>query len=303
MAGESGSGKSYLCSGNIASNAQKSGIFVVLIDTENALDESWLHALDVDTSPEKLLKVSASMIDDVAKFISDFVKDYKAQYAELPRTERPKVLFIIDSLGMLMSPTDVNQFDSGLIKGDMGRTPKALKALVKNCVNMFGDLNIGLIGTNHTYASQDQFSPDDKISGGSGFVYASSIVITIKKFKLKEDETGNKVSDVNGIRAQCTVVKTRYNKPFEKIEIKIPYDKGMDPYSGLFDMFETIGIIEKDGTRYKYQTPEGETIKEFRKNYTNEMFNNIMANWNYYSNEIEKNITEARRKQLEDSDE
>jgi RecA/RadA recombinase len=50
FAGESGSGKSYICSGNIVRHAQEQGIFVVLVDTENALDEKWLHALGVDTA-------------------------------------------------------------------------------------------------------------------------------------------------------------------------------------------------------------------------------------------------------------
>ena len=56
FAGESGAGKSYICSGNIVKNAQEQGIYVILIDTENALDEDWLKALGVDTSEEKLLK-------------------------------------------------------------------------------------------------------------------------------------------------------------------------------------------------------------------------------------------------------
>ena len=126
FAGESGAGKSYFAAGNIVKHAQEQGIFVVLIDTENALDEAWLQALGVDTSDEKLLKLAMSMIDDVAKTVSTFMKDYKA----LPDGERPKVLFVIDSLGMMLTPTDVNQFESGDMKGDLGRKPKALTALV-----------------------------------------------------------------------------------------------------------------------------------------------------------------------------
>jgi len=156
------SGKSFICSGNIIKHAQKQGIFVILIDSENSLDSDWLTALGVDIDESKLLKLNMAMIDDVAKTISIFIKDYK----ELPEEDRPKVLFVIDSLGMLMSPTEVNQFDSGDMKGDMGRKAKALKALVTNCVNMFGSHNIGLVATNHTYASQDMFDPDDKIAGG-----------------------------------------------------------------------------------------------------------------------------------------
>ena len=261
FAGESGAGKSFICSGNLIRNAQQQGIYVILVDTENALDEAWLKALDVDTSDDKLLKLNMAMIDDLAKVISDFVKEYKT----IPEAERPKVLFVIDSLGMLLTPTDVNQFEAGEMKGDLGRKPKALTSLVRNCVNMFGDLNIGMIATNHTYASQDMFDPDDKISGGQGFIYASSIVVAMKKLKLKEDEDGNKISEVKGIRAACKIMKTRYAKPFESVQIKIPYETGMNPYSGMVDMLEGKGLLQKEGNSLKYTLGDGTVIKQFRK--------------------------------------
>jgi len=261
FAGESGSGKSYICSGNLVRHAQQQGIFVVLVDSENALDEDWLKALGVDTAEDKLLKLNMAMIDDVAKTISEFMKNYKT----LPADDKPKVLFIIDSLGMLLTPTDVNQFESGDMKGDMGRKPKALTALVRNCVNMFGSHNVGLVATNHTYASQDMFDPDDKISGGQGFIYASSIVVAMKKLKLKEDDEGNKISEVRGIRSACKVMKTRYAKPFESVQVKIPYETGMNPYSGLLDLFEKAGLLTKEGNRLSYTTNDGEIIKFFRK--------------------------------------
>lgn len=262
FAGESGSGKSYICSGNLVRHAQQQGIFVILIDSENALDETWLHNLGVDTSEEKLLKLNMAMIDDVAKTIAEFMKSYK----EIPEGEnKPKVLFVIDSLGMLLTPTDVNQFESGDMKGDMGRKPKALTSLVRNCVNMFGSNNVGLVATNHTYASQDMFDPDDKISGGQGFIYASSIVVAMRKLKLKEDEDGNKTTEVRGIRSACKVMKTRYAKPFESVQVKIPYETGMNPYSGLTDLFEAGGLLSKEGNRLVYTTLEGEVLKHFRK--------------------------------------
>jgi hypothetical protein len=166
---------------------------------------------------------------------------------------------------MLLTPTDVNQFEAGDLKGDMGRKPKALTALVRNCVNMFGSLNIGLVATNHTYASQDMFDPDDKISGGQGFIYASSIVVAMRKLKLKEDEDGNKISEVKGIRAACKIMKTRYAKPFESVQVKIPYESGMNPYSGLVDLFEGKGLLGKEGNSLKYTLTDGTVIKQFRK--------------------------------------
>ena len=299
FAGESGSGKSYFCSGNIVKAAQEQGIYVVLVDSENALDEQWLHALGVDTSEEKLLKLNMSMIDDVAKTVSVFMADYKAMNEE----DRPKVLFVIDSLGMLLTPTDVDQFNKGDMKGDMGRKPKALTALVRNCVNMFGSYNVGMVCTNHTYASQDMFDPDDKISGGQGFVYASSIVVAMKKLKLKEDEDGNKTSEVHGIRAACKVMKTRYAKPFEGVQVKIPYETGMDPYSGIVDLFEKKGILVKDGNRLRYNSPTGDEIKEYRKNWTGELLDLVMADYKNVIDNQEVNTAEVElttEEQLED---
>ncbi len=271
FAGESGAGKSFICSGNLVRNAQQQGIYVILIDTENALDKDWLEALGVDTSEDKLLKLNMAMIDDVAKTINEFMKEYKEM------TERPKVLFVIDSLGMMLTPTDVNQFEAGDLKGDMGRKPKALTALVRNCVNMFGSYNVGLVATNHTYASQDMFDPDDKISGGQGFIYASSIVVAMKKLKLKEDEDGNKTSEVNGIRAACKIMKTRYAKPFESVQIKIPYETGMNPYSGMVDLCEKQGLLKQEGNRLKWVDPEtGEEFKFYRKEWKDDKLDMIM---------------------------
>ena len=272
FAGESGAGKSYFASGNIVRHAQEQGIFVVLIDSENALDESWLQALGVDTDESKLLKLSMSMIDDVAKTISVFMADYKAMAEE----DRPKVLFVLDSLGMMMTPTDVDQFNKGDMKGDMGRKPKALTALVRNTVNMIGSYNVGMVCTNHTYASQDMFDPDDKISGGQGFIYASSIVVAMRKLKLKEDLDGNKTTTVNGIRAAFKVMKSSYAKPFEAVQVKIPYETVMDPYSGLLDLFEAKGMLTKQGNRLKYTTTAGEEMLEFRKGWTGEKLEVIM---------------------------
>jgi RecA/RadA recombinase len=293
LAGESGAGKSYIASGNVVKNAQDQGIYVVLIDSENALDNAWLEALGVDTSEDKLLKLNVAMIDDVAKIISDFMKEYRADYGDADEADRPKVLFVLDSLGMMLTPTDVDQFNKGDMKGDMGRKPKALSALVRNCVNMFGDFNVGMVATNHTYASQDMFDPDDKISGGQGFIYASSIVIAMRKLKLKTDADGNKTSQVHGIRAACKIMKTRYAKPFESVQVEIPYETGMSPYSGLLEFFEAKGLLVKQGNRLKYVTKSGEEMIEFRKNWTDEKLDVIMAEWNMEDIDAEKHGLES----------
>ena len=305
IAGEPAAGKSYLTA-NIIRNAQKDNVFVILVDTENALDESWLQALGVDTSKDKLMRQQIAMVDDLAKTVSEFMKIYKEEFGKLPKEERPKVLFVVDSLGMLMVPTEQNQFNEGEVsKGDMGRLPKAMKAFIKNCVIQFAEHNIGLVGTQHTYSSQNQYAPDDVISGGVGLQYAASIVVTLKKGKLKEDEDGKKIKEVLGIRSKATVVKTRYNKPFESVELKIPWSTGMDPYSGLVDLFEGQGILRKDGKMLGYTDKNGVYTKYFRNDWTHEKLDLIMREFTekIESGELSLHQTFNEDEIVEDDDE
>ena len=60
-------------------------------------------------------------------------------------------------------------------------------------------------------------------------------------------------------------MKTRYAKPFESVQVKIPYETGMSPYSGMVDLAEAKGLLKKEGNSLVYVTKDGEIIKQFRK--------------------------------------
>ncbi len=163
LAGESGSGKSYLACGSLMKNAINDGVMCVLLDSEYAIDAEWLRNVGIDPENPLLIRIPVSTIDDCANIVNDFMKQYLADYSD---DERPKVLFIMDSLGMLSTPTEIDQFQKGDMKGDMGRKAKQLKAFVTQCLKMFGPHEVGMVATNHVYASQNAYAPDDVISGG-----------------------------------------------------------------------------------------------------------------------------------------
>jgi hypothetical protein len=60
-------------------------------------------------------------------------------------------------------------------------------------------------------------------------------------------------------------MKTRYAKPFESVQVKIPYTTGMSPYSGLTDMCEALKMLNKEGNSLVYNKLDGTIIKKFRK--------------------------------------
>ena len=60
-------------------------------------------------------------------------------------------------------------------------------------------------------------------------------------------------------------MKTRYAKPFESVQVKIPYETGMNPYSGLTDLIEAKDMLKKEGNSLVYTAGDGKIIKKFRK--------------------------------------
>ena len=60
-------------------------------------------------------------------------------------------------------------------------------------------------------------------------------------------------------------MKTRYAKPLEAVQVKISHETGMDPHSGLLDLFEGKGLLVKQGNRLKYITSKGEEMLEFSR--------------------------------------
>jgi len=83
-------------------------------------------------------------------------------------------------------------------------------------------------------------------------------------------------------------MKTRYAKPFESVQVEIPYETGMSPYSGLIEFFEAKGLLTKSGNRLKYVTKSGEEMLEFRKNWTDEKLDIVMQEWNNEDLDSEK---------------
>jgi RecA/RadA recombinase len=289
FAGDSGSGKSYIATANLIKDCLAKGVSPVLIDTENALDASWLQNFGIDT--ELVEKFSGATVDDVSALIGALIEIYKSENADVPYENRPRILIIIDSLGMLITPNQERQFMEGDQKGDMGLKAKQITAMIRVTMAKIASEPIGLVCTNHVYDSQDQYKPDT-IPGGKMLEFASSIIVQMNKLLLKEDENGVKLTDgaVAGIRSSIVVRKSRYAKPFEKLKINIPYDTGMDPYSGLFELFEKKGAIIKDGTRYTYTSPvTGEFFKDFRKNFKkNGWLDQIMEEWSHWESPKDK---------------
>lgn len=290
IAGESSTGKSYLASGNVVRWCQQNGVTVFIFDTERAIDNKWIRALGVDPEADNVTKYNISLIDDITSTLMEILKQYKEAYLDADPEDRPPILIDIDSLGMATTATEIKHAEDGQNKGDMGLKQKQLFNMCRTFLASVGEMPIGMICTQHTYASQDIYKPDSIISGGSSLEFTPSVVIAMKKKKMKEDDQGKKLDEVAGVHVSAVVRKSRYGKPYQEVEFNIPYDTGMNPYSGLFELFtESLKmdgrfVLTKAGAYVDYVDPNGEVVfHKYRSKITNEDYDRIMKDFMDYT--------------------
>lgn len=254
LVGPSGSGKSYLL-GNFIKSAQEDGAYVYVIDSENALDDDFMGKIGIDTESNYKYR-GVITISHVLKLVSSFLKGYDKSYAHLPIAEQPKVMIAIDSLGMLMTDTDLEAFNKGDQKGDQGQRAKQIKAMLRQFVQAIKHLNIAMVVTDQVY----QATAEQKLAGEGLWVvnqavrYSLSQIVLVTKLKLKGGEGGA----INGVRMKVEGFKTRFTQPFQTVTIEVPYTEGMDPTSGLIETMEAMGVLIRGGSWY---TIKGTTTK------------------------------------------
>jgi RecA/RadA recombinase len=303
VAGTSASGKSFICSGNVVKDALSKGIQVILIDTEDRLDEEWMTNIGVNPDHELLTRIQTNSIENVMQIVSMVAKQYKDDNKDIPEDEQAGLLFVVDSLGALFCNDEIERYNDGeLSMTDGMRRAGAITRLMNSIITNIATTKMGCIVTNHVYASTDMYS-DDKIPGGMKAIFLSTQILQMDKLKLKakdleDDSTAeyNKDSDVVGIRSKCKVYKSSWNKASTTVEIQIPYTTGMNPYSGLFDLFSEgikvngLPLLQKEGNQYCYCSPlTGKQVwKKFRKNITNEDWDLIMKEYTEYQQKATK---------------
>ena len=251
--GDPGTGKSFFCL-NIAREAQKQGYDVVYCDTEGAIDKSSAANFGIDLNRVRYQPIqTVSQFQTFVSNLLDLVKKAKAS------GETPKILLILDSLGMLSTDKELNDAMKGHNAADMGAKAKELRKLFRVITLDLTAAKIPLICTNHVYAGGG-YIPTKESSGGDGPVFAMSAVSFLSKAQLK-DGAGTKT----GIVVTSNLKKSRFTVP-EVIKFHISFANGMNPYVGLQDYvtWDACGI--ERGKFEEIKNAEGKKEMVFKPN-------------------------------------
>lgn len=248
VTGPSSAGKSFII-GNVCREAQKQGVGLFVLDSENALDDGFMQALGVDTEADDYFYRGVSKISDVTDLVSAFLKEYRKHKEEQP------FLIVIDSLDMLRTDSQAANYEKGEQKGDQGQHAKQIKDMLAPFVHDIKSLNVSILAAKQVFQEQDpmlQKNPQTAWKFTEAAKYAFSQILLVTKFMLK-DESGTKIPGkkdtiYSGIRLKAYGFKTRFTKPFQSATVLVPYETGMDEYDGLLDAAKAIGVVTTSGS-------------------------------------------------------
>ena len=223
LMGDPGTGKSFVCL-NVVREAQKKGYDVVYCDTEGAIDKSGALKFGIDAN--KLRYQPIKTVSQFQTFVANLVDIVNKARA---KGESPKILLILDSLGMLSTDKEIADAIRGHNAADMGAKAKELRKLFRVITLDLTAAKIPLICTNHVYTGGG-FMPTKESSGGDGPIFAMSVISFLSKAQLKEGSSTTRT----GIVVTSNLKKSRFTVP-EQVKFHISFANGMNPYVGLQD--------------------------------------------------------------------
>jgi RecA/RadA recombinase len=231
----------------VAKNAQKNGMLVVIIDTERAFKKSMATTMKLDTSKDKLRVYRESAIEKVESIVSKITEG-------LTLDECANILFVIDSWGTLVTSKAIKDSLTGNDVSDMTEAKKKNR-LANICLNTGATFMI----VNHVYDNTGGFGDPLVIPGGKRVAFnCESIVLGMSRAKDKNKTT----KDIEGHFITAKTFKSRFSICESKLVYRIRNSGGLDPFYGILPDALESGFVEKPKPG-KYTRPHIKDDKEW----------------------------------------
>lgn len=247
FAGESGTGKTYVCL-NAIKNAQRLGYSILYIDTESAVDNEMLENFGIDISGKETgTKFTYHKISSVFKLKSVLTKLAKDTVeAKVAGFEIPKLLVILDSIGMIASDKEIEDAMEQNNKADMTRA-KGIRSLFRNITSDLGAVGIPMIYTNHVGVNIGGYGDPVTVGGGEGNKYSASVTLCFSTNKITEGKGSEKRQ--TGVLVKAKTLKNRFAPPIPiefHIDFRQPFNRylGVHNHLALDNAWELFGIAK-----------------------------------------------------------
>jgi len=240
--------------------------FVFYFESESAISNQFLRDRGIDSKRVAIVPVAT-----VQEFRTQAVKILD-RYLE--GKEKPPMVFVLDSLGNLSTDKEMADIADGKDTRDMTRA-QLVRGAFRVLTLKLGKAKVPLIVTNHVYDVVGSYVPMKKMGGGSGLEYAASTIIFLSKKKDKILDDG----DRTGAVITAHLKKSRMTVEDKKVETRLNYSAGLDPYYGLLSFAEKFGVVKKVSNKYEFpdgtKAFESQVKKEPEKFFTPELLDQI----------------------------
>lgn len=275
IAGESATGKTFFALGMVKQFlSDNPDAAVIYFESESAITKEMIEDRGIDSKRIVIVPVVT-----VQQFRTQSISILD-KYLETDESERPPMMFVLDSLGMLSTTKEIEDTAEGKETKDMTRA-QIVKGAFRVLTLKLGRAKVPMIVTNHTYDVIGSMFPQKEMGGGSGLKYAASSIIYLSKRKEKDG------TDIIGNIIHCKNAKSRLTVENKVVDVRLSYDTGLDRYYGLLELALKHGVFEKSSTRVKL--PNGKT--EFGKTINNNPEK-------YFTEEVMESLEQAVNKEF-----
>jgi RecA/RadA recombinase len=235
LAGEEAVGKTFFGIFGFCKPLVDQGYFIYYIDTENAVDNHLLEGFGLPAGSFKILR--EDVVEETRTRVDAILTKLEDAKGRKSVNEN-KCAFVLDSQGMLDSLKSRTDTANEHYVNDM-TLQKELKKFYKTVVKRLGDLDIPMLVTNHVYANIGGYGSATKVAGGSGGLYASSVILHLRKKQYKEGtiKVGTIVTAKN--------VKSRLCQDGLEGAMYLNYERGLNKWYGLHTLALDAKLIEK----------------------------------------------------------